>query len=30
MTKSCYESSLKAVLGRFLVKISAKLFFVET
>ena len=30
MTKKCDESSLKAGLGRFLVKISAKLFFVET
>ena len=30
MTKSCDENSLNAGLGRFLVKISAKLFFVET
>ena len=30
MTKSCDESSLKAGLGRLLVKISAKLFFVGT
>ena len=29
MTKSCDENSLNAGLGRSLVKISAKLFFVE-